>query len=158
MAVTAAASAELIAVSSLFSYDVYRTYFRPDAKGPEIVRVSHYFICFWAVWMGGWAAILHKAGVDLGWQRWEEVKVDNPRFPVKLSRPAKCPQSINSRVLFCSICPGHHLADTSLWVVMATIMLTLEIPKGIVEKGKEIIPIRCKPPATAANAVVDSAG
>ncbi|KAJ3819321.1 Na+/solute symporter [Lentinula raphanica] len=67
MAVTSAASAELIGVSSLFSYDVYRTYFRPQAKGPEIVKVSHCFICFWAVWMGAWAVILNKAGVDLGW-------------------------------------------------------------------------------------------
>ncbi|KAJ3752522.1 Na+/solute symporter [Lentinula raphanica] len=64
MAVTSAASAELIGVSSLF---VYRTYFRPQAKGPEIVKVSHCFICFWAVWMGAWAVILNKAGVDLGW-------------------------------------------------------------------------------------------
>ncbi|KAI0338579.1 Na+/solute symporter [Trametopsis cervina] len=67
MAVTSAASAELIAVSSLFSYDLYRTYFRPKATGAEIVHVSHAFICFWAVWMGAWATILHKAGVDLGW-------------------------------------------------------------------------------------------
>ncbi|KAH8093139.1 Na+/solute symporter [Cristinia sonorae] len=64
MAVTSAASAELIAVSSLFSYE---TYFRPKATGTEIVRVSHYFICFWAVWMGAWATILHKASIDLGW-------------------------------------------------------------------------------------------
>ncbi|KDQ52421.1 hypothetical protein JAAARDRAFT_138754 [Jaapia argillacea MUCL 33604] len=55
MAVTSAASAELIAVSSLF---IYRTYFRPKASGAEIVRVSHYFICFWAVWMGCWATIV----------------------------------------------------------------------------------------------------
>ncbi|KIK45666.1 hypothetical protein CY34DRAFT_22415 [Suillus luteus UH-Slu-Lm8-n1] len=54
MAVTSAASAELIGVSSLF---IYRTYFRPNATGDEIVRVSHYFICFWAVWMGCWATI-----------------------------------------------------------------------------------------------------
>ncbi|KII84039.1 hypothetical protein PLICRDRAFT_57869 [Plicaturopsis crispa FD-325 SS-3] len=65
MAVTSAASAELIGVSSLFS--LYRTYFRPRASGEEIVRVSHYFICFWAVWMGCWATILNKASIDLGW-------------------------------------------------------------------------------------------
>ncbi|KAG2143478.1 Na+/solute symporter [Suillus bovinus] len=67
MAVTSAASAELIGVSSLFSYDIYRTYFRPNATGDEIVRVSHYFICFWAVWMGCWATILYAAHIDLGW-------------------------------------------------------------------------------------------
>ncbi|KIK64951.1 hypothetical protein GYMLUDRAFT_980164 [Collybiopsis luxurians FD-317 M1] len=89
MAVTSAASAELIGVSSLF---IYRTYFRPNAKGPEIVRVSHYFICFWAVWMGAWAVILNKAGVDLGWVR---VVLSPAVIPIgltvswsKLSKPA----------------------------------------------------------------------
>ncbi|KAF8519445.1 hypothetical protein JB92DRAFT_3082281 [Gautieria morchelliformis] len=64
MAVTSAASAELIAVSSIF---IYRTYWRKNASGKEIVRVSHYFIGGWAVWMGAWAVILHRANIDLGW-------------------------------------------------------------------------------------------
>ncbi|KAF5392051.1 hypothetical protein D9757_003258 [Collybiopsis confluens] len=93
MAVTSAASAELIGVSSLFSYE---TYFRPNAKGPEIVRVSHYFICFWAVWMGAWAVILNKAGVDLGWLFYVQGVVLSPAvIPIaltvswsKLSKPA----------------------------------------------------------------------
>ncbi|THU93389.1 Na+/solute symporter [Dendrothele bispora CBS 962.96] len=96
MAVTSAASAELIGVSSLFSYDIYRTYFRPNAKGPEIVRVSHYFICFWAVWMGCWAVILNKAGVDLGWLFYVQGVVLSPAvIPIgltvawsKLNKPA----------------------------------------------------------------------
>ncbi|KAF8556781.1 Na+/solute symporter [Imleria badia] len=66
MAVTSAASSELIGVSSLF---IYRTYFRPKATGEEIVRVSHYFICFWAVWMGCWASILNAGNINLGWVR-----------------------------------------------------------------------------------------
>ncbi|KAG0704551.1 putative urea transporter [Suillus ampliporus] len=64
MAVTSAASAELIAVSSIV---IYRTYWRPQATGTEIVRVSHYTICAWAIWMGCWATILHIANIDLGW-------------------------------------------------------------------------------------------
>jgi len=67
MAVTSAASAELIAVSSIVSYDIYRTYWRPQATGAEIVRVSHYAICAWAIWMGCWATILYKVNIDLGW-------------------------------------------------------------------------------------------
>ncbi|KAJ3743138.1 Na+/solute symporter [Lentinula detonsa] len=96
MAVTSAASAELIGVSSLFSYDIYRTYFRPRAEGPEIVKVSHYFICFWAIWMGAWAVILNRAGVDLGWLFYVQGVVLSPAvIPValtvswgKLSKPA----------------------------------------------------------------------
>ncbi|KAF8918307.1 solute symporter family transporter [Mucidula mucida] len=86
MAVTSATSAELIAVSSIFSYDIYKTYFRPDAKGPEIVRMSHYFICFWAVWMGCWAVILHEAGVDLGWLFYVQGVVLSPAvIPIGLT-------------------------------------------------------------------------
>ena len=33
MAVTSAGSAELVAVSSLFTYDIYRTYINPKATG-----------------------------------------------------------------------------------------------------------------------------
>ena len=33
MAVTSSGSAELVAVSSLFTYDVYRTYIKPNATG-----------------------------------------------------------------------------------------------------------------------------
>ena len=40
MAVTAAGSAELIAVSSLITYDVYRTYRRPNATGRQLLGVS----------------------------------------------------------------------------------------------------------------------
>ncbi|KAF7421100.1 urea active transporter [Pleurotus ostreatus] len=83
MAVTSAVSAELIGVSSLF---IYRTYFRPTARGPEIVRASHYFICFWAVWMGCWAVILHKASIDLGWLFYVQGVVLSPAvIPIALT-------------------------------------------------------------------------
>ncbi|KAF9480172.1 solute symporter family transporter [Pholiota conissans] len=86
MAVTSACSAELIAVSSLFSYDIYKAYLFPKARGPEIVRVSHLFICFWAVWMGCWATILHKAQIDLGWLFYVQGVVLSPAvIPIALT-------------------------------------------------------------------------
>lgn len=39
MAVTSTGSAELIAVSSLIAYDVYRAYINPDATGEQILKV-----------------------------------------------------------------------------------------------------------------------
>ena len=36
MAVTSSGSAELVAVSSLVSYDVYRTYINPKATGKQV--------------------------------------------------------------------------------------------------------------------------
>ncbi|KAH9886903.1 hypothetical protein C8Q73DRAFT_264291 [Cubamyces lactineus] len=86
MAVTSAVSAELIAVSSLFTYDLYRTYHRPQATNDEIVRVSHYFICFWAVWAGCWSTILHKASIDLGWLFYVQGVVLSPAvIPIALT-------------------------------------------------------------------------
>ena len=40
MAVTSAGSAELIAVSSLLTYDIYRTYKNPNATGKQLLKVS----------------------------------------------------------------------------------------------------------------------
>ncbi|KAF9040078.1 solute symporter family transporter [Panaeolus papilionaceus] len=86
MAVTSACSAELIAVASLFSYDIYKAYWRPQARGPEIIKVSHMFICFWVVWMGCWAAILHKASIDLGWLFYVQGVVLSPAvIPIALT-------------------------------------------------------------------------
>ncbi|EOD43650.1 putative urea active transporter protein [Neofusicoccum parvum UCRNP2] len=41
MAVTSAMSAELIAVSSIFTYDLYQTYFNPQATGKQLIYMSH---------------------------------------------------------------------------------------------------------------------
>ena len=41
LAVTSATSAELIAVSSIATYDVYQTYINPKASGNRLIGVSH---------------------------------------------------------------------------------------------------------------------
>uniref|UniRef100_A0A803MCX0 Urea-proton symporter DUR3 n=1 Tax=Chenopodium quinoa TaxID=63459 RepID=A0A803MCX0_CHEQI len=67
MAVTSAGSAELIAVSSLCTYDIYRTYINPSATGKQILKVSRIIILAFGCFMGVLAVILNKAGVSLGW-------------------------------------------------------------------------------------------
>ncbi|KAJ7953335.1 urea-proton symporter DUR3-like [Quillaja saponaria] len=67
MAVTSAGSSELIAVSSLCTYDIYRTYINPDASGKKILRVSRGVVLGFGCLMGLLAVILNKAGVSLGW-------------------------------------------------------------------------------------------
>ncbi|KAJ4957793.1 hypothetical protein NE237_024904 [Protea cynaroides] len=67
MAITSAGSAELIAVSSLCTYDIYRTYINPNATGKQILNVSRIVILAFGCFMGVLAAILNKAGVSLGW-------------------------------------------------------------------------------------------
>jgi SSS family transporter len=65
IAVTAAGSAQLIAVSSLVTYDIYRTYKRPQSTGRELMRVSRKAIIGFGIGMGILASILLQAGVSL---------------------------------------------------------------------------------------------
>ncbi|XP_020704821.2 urea-proton symporter DUR3 isoform X1 [Dendrobium catenatum] len=67
MAVTSAGSSELIAVSSLCTYDIYRTYINPEATGKQILKVSRGVVLGFGCFMGFLAVILNKAGVSLGW-------------------------------------------------------------------------------------------
>ena len=65
IAVTAPGSAQLIAVSSLVTYDIYRTYKRPQSTGRELMRVSRKAIIGFGVGMGILASILLQVGVSL---------------------------------------------------------------------------------------------
>ena len=66
MAVTSAGSAELIAVSSLVTYDLYRTYSNPTATGKQLVKVSRATIVAFGLGMGGLAVVLLGMGLSLG--------------------------------------------------------------------------------------------
>lgn len=67
MAVTSTANSEQLAVSSLFSYDVYKRYINPNATGKQIIFVSRVCIAFWAIFSGIIATILKELGIGLGW-------------------------------------------------------------------------------------------
>ena len=66
MAVTSAGSAELIAVSSLITYDVYRTYKNPNATGKQLLKTSRIVIVIFGLGMGTLAGILFGMGLSLG--------------------------------------------------------------------------------------------
>ena len=66
MAVTSAGSAELIAVSSIITYDIYRTYKNPNATGKQLVKVSRASIVGFGLGMGGLAVVLLHMGLSLG--------------------------------------------------------------------------------------------
>ncbi|CAG8512176.1 16999_t:CDS:2 [Funneliformis caledonium] len=67
MAVTSAASAELAAVSSIYTYDIYRTYIRPDALGKQVIRQSHISVVTFGIIMGALATALGFINIDLGY-------------------------------------------------------------------------------------------
>ncbi|KAE9979454.1 hypothetical protein EG328_000866 [Venturia inaequalis] len=67
MAVTSSSSSELIAVSSILTFDIYKIYVKPKATPEELIMVSHIMICVFAVVMAAFACIWQAVGIDLGW-------------------------------------------------------------------------------------------
>lgn len=67
MCVTSTTSAQLIAVSSIASFDVYRTYMNPKATDQQIIRVSHWAVVGFGLFAPGFATALHYGGIDLNW-------------------------------------------------------------------------------------------
>lgn len=67
MAVTSSTSAELIAVSSLLTFDVYKTYIKPDASSAKLVQISHYGIGIYALVLAAFCSILNAVGLTLTW-------------------------------------------------------------------------------------------
>lgn len=67
MAVTSSTSAELIAVSSLLTFDVYKTYVKPDASSARLVQISHYGIILYALVLAAFCCILNAVGLNLTW-------------------------------------------------------------------------------------------
>ena len=64
-AVTCAGSAELVAFSSLFTFDVYRTYFKPSASGRQLMRISKYSVLMFGFGIGVLSLSLFHIGLSL---------------------------------------------------------------------------------------------
>lgn len=67
MAVTSCASAELIAVSSILTFDIFKTYVKPSATPKQLIFVSHVMIGVFGLTMAVFACIWNAIGIDLGW-------------------------------------------------------------------------------------------
>jgi len=67
MAITSTGSAEGIAVSSLVSYDIYKTYINPKATGSQVLMVSRIVVVVFGLLMGVLSVALNYMGLNLGW-------------------------------------------------------------------------------------------
>ena len=67
LAVTSACSAEQIAVSSLFAYDVYGVYINPKATDKQLLWTGRAAIVGCAIMMGVFATVFHYIGVSMGY-------------------------------------------------------------------------------------------
>lgn len=67
MAVTSATSSELIAVSSVITYDLYRTYVKPGASGKRLIYMSHCIVVGYALFIASFSVGLYYAGISMGY-------------------------------------------------------------------------------------------
>ncbi|KAI4254537.1 MAG: hypothetical protein LQ352_003045 [Teloschistes flavicans] len=67
MAVTSASSAEYIAVSSIFTYDIYKTYFEPTASGRKLVYMAHTCVVAYAILLAAFSTALYYIGISMGY-------------------------------------------------------------------------------------------
>lgn len=67
MAVTSAMSAELIAVSSIWTYDIFQTYINPQASGKRLIYMSHMACIVYAILMASLSTGLYYAGISMGY-------------------------------------------------------------------------------------------
>lgn len=67
MAVTSTVSSSMIAVSSIISFDIYRTYINPEATDRQVLRVSHLGVVFHGLFIAGFALMLNYAGANMTW-------------------------------------------------------------------------------------------
>ncbi|SCU94936.1 LADA_0G12398g1_1 [Lachancea dasiensis] len=67
MAVTSAMSAELISVSSIFTYDIYRQYINPNASSKKLILSSHATCVIFGFAMAGFSVGLYEGQVSMGY-------------------------------------------------------------------------------------------
>ncbi|KAJ5833351.1 Sodium/solute symporter [Penicillium riverlandense] len=67
MALTSTVSSSLIAVSSILSYDVYKTYLNPQVTDKRLVRVSHLTVVIHGVFITGISIAMNYGGANMTW-------------------------------------------------------------------------------------------
>lgn len=67
MALTSTVSSSMIAVSSILSFDVYKTYINPRVTDKNLVKVSHLTVILHGAFMSGIAIALNYGGANLTW-------------------------------------------------------------------------------------------
>jgi hypothetical protein len=67
MALTSTVSSSMIAVSSILSYDIYKTYFNPKVTDKQLVRVSHLTVVIHGVFITGISIALNYGGANMTW-------------------------------------------------------------------------------------------
>lgn len=67
MAVTSTISAQVIAVSSIITFDIYRQYFNRQATDRDVIHWSHIGVVLFGLFSAAFSTALYYGSVDLGW-------------------------------------------------------------------------------------------
>ena len=67
MALTSTVSSSMIAVSSILSYDLYKTYLNPKVTDKKLVRVSHITVVIHGVFITGISIAMNYGGANMTW-------------------------------------------------------------------------------------------
>ncbi|KAF5627134.1 DUR3-urea permease [Fusarium sp. NRRL 52700] len=65
--VAVAVAAQILAVSSILTFDVYRVYFNQEASNKQVIRWGHIGVVFFGLMAAAFTAMFHYIGVDMGW-------------------------------------------------------------------------------------------
>jgi hypothetical protein len=87
LTVTAATSAEMVAVSSIFTWDIYRTYIvKGEITAHQSEKANRIIVAGYVIIMGSIACILNVAGIGLGWlYLWMGVVIGACVLPLALT-------------------------------------------------------------------------
>ncbi|KKY16666.1 putative sodium solute symporter [Phaeomoniella chlamydospora] len=67
MALTSTVSSSMIAVSSILSFDLYKTYINPKASDRRLVYVSHIAVVVHALFITAFSLVLNYGGANMTW-------------------------------------------------------------------------------------------
>ncbi|KAK1755855.1 urea transporter [Echria macrotheca] len=67
MAIMSTYSSELISVSSIVTYDIYKTYINPKATGKQLMRINYIGMVCFALFMAAFATMLYYIGISMGY-------------------------------------------------------------------------------------------
>ncbi|KAF1846190.1 SSS family solute:Na+ symporter [Cucurbitaria berberidis CBS 394.84] len=78
MSCTSIASAQMIATSSIISFDIYGTYVNKKPTDKELIRWSHIGVVFTSLFISSLATAFHRGGVDMTWTLYMMGNLINP--------------------------------------------------------------------------------
>lgn len=67
LSVTSSFSGELVATSTLLSYDIYKKFIKKDATPDQVATIARWNVLLWAIFSAGLACIFKAIGISMGW-------------------------------------------------------------------------------------------